>query len=404
MKKSIRAFIATVLAVVMAIPAVTAFAATDTEDKLEWEFYDETFYYDYAGEIAEGKNEIIYDGNDFIYFSFDAQNSGYYHLSFGYENMNAWIGVPEKFENGKAFNEASCIYYATEDFDGIICYFSEGKQIIALDLYYIDENASFDIEFYGEDITEIELAETLIYGYDIYDYDLDGSVYFEIDNNVKITFSSGKSITKDSISGKTNSSITSGENTLVAVVCGKEYELKANVNYVTDYVESAEISNIEDYLNIKICYDGYDSYEPYGETLTVKFKDGTTDEIVLNDDEFLVLPNGSEVWCYTDFESNGNEIVLNVYIANKLVKSYECIEHEANISENIDAMNSNNMNHLSDISYYIRRALIIALECGSLQEFMDYGAEEAALRFTWAFESFINIFVETIELIAYYTA
>lgn len=394
MKRNLRAIIAAMLAAVMAFSGLTAFAAVDTSAKLEWDFYDEIYYYDFAGELTEGENKIDNSISDYVYYTFDVQTSGYYILYYNFENLNAWIGVPEKYENGKAYDEAGRIYYSPENCDGFICYFEKGEQILALDLYYTDENSVLNIEFFGEDVAEIKVDYDLIYNYDIYTYEWEGDICFDINCESVITFTSGKSITYY-ISGICDSEIVKGENTLAAELCGKEYDFDVNVYYITDIVESVELSNVEDYLEVTEYYNGTETPSPFGETLTVTFKDGTTDTVILDADDHLTLPNGRNVWCYTDYEYTDDGMGFKIYVAGTEVDSFECKVVPASIKENIDAMNSSNSDHLSISSYYLRRAFSCLME-GDI--------DSAIMRIQWAIESFMYIFSEAASLISYLLA
>lgn len=401
MKKTLRAILAAMLAALMAFSGLTAFAAANTDTQLEWDYYGDSYYYDYAGELTEGDNSISYDDKEYVYFTFDAQNEGFYAISYEYDNLDAWIGLPERYENGKAYDEADFSSYYPENSNGVITRYEKGEHLIILEYYYLADTASFKIEFLGEEITEINVASDLIYNYDIYDYEWEGENCFDIEAETEIVFSSGKTITRDYISGTCENEITKGENALTVEFCGKEYELTANVSLITDYVESVSVSNIEDYLYIKSYYNSYDFSAPYGETFTVTFKDGTSDSFVYGDDDNVTLPNGRDVWCYMDYDYDAEK--LSVFVAGTCFAEYDCELTSASIGENIDEMNYNNSIHLEMVSYYLRRAMEVAFEDG-IYGFMNGGAEMAMMRIQWAIESFMYVFTEAAALMIYYLA
>lgn len=399
MKKTLRAIIAAMLAALMAFSGLTAFAAADTSDRLEWDFYGQSYYYDYAGELTEGDNTLSYDSSEYVYFTFDVQNAGYYKISYEYENIDAWIGIPGRYENGKAYDEADISSCNIENGHGIITRFEEGENLIILEYYYLVDTASLRIEFLGEEITEIKVESDLIYNYDIYTYEWDGENCFDIEADTEIVFSSGKTIKRYYISGTHENEITKGENILTAEYCGKEFEITVNVYYVDEYVESVTVSNIEDYLYTIEYYDSYDYFIPFGETVTVTFKDGTTDSIVYGDeDDIITLPNGREVWCNIDYDYDTNS--LYVIVAGTYFAEYECETTPASLKENIDEMNYNNYNHIEMASYYLRRAVEVAFEDG-IYGFMNGNAERAMVRIQWAFESLKCVLAEMAYLTAY---
>lgn len=406
MKKTLKSIIAALLATLTMFSGVTAFAAANTENQLEWDFYGETYHYDYAGELKEGENEIVYDGSDYIYYTFDVQNTGYYSMTYDYRDADFYIEIPQKVENSIAYNTISSMNYGENHISGSLFYLEKGEQIIGLDIYYVSDATKLTVDYLGEEITSIDTTkEDLILGSDIYCYndEIEGYLY-EIASDINITFSSGKSITKYYFDGSIENKIKKGENIITIWICDKKYNLNVNVELVTDYIESVEISNIEDYLYFKSYYNSFDYPEPFGETLTVTFKDGTTEEVSIGIDDNFTLPNGSEVWFGFGFTFENDKPFFDVYIADTIVKSYECTEIQADFNENKDKLNSNIISLINDASYYIRRAMIIVLECDTIYEYMAYGAEESLLRLRWACESFIGVFQEMFYLIRYYIA
>ncbi|MBQ7122295.1 MAG: hypothetical protein IJO03_08565 [Clostridia bacterium] len=399
MKRNFKAIIAAMLAAIMAFTGLTAFAENSTPSELEWDFYGNTYYYDYAGELELGENEIDNSTSDYLWYTFDVQTAGFYYISYDCSNSDIWIGIPEKYENGKAYNEASHIYHGADDIDGIICYFESGENVAAFDIYDIEEDSTINVEFYGEEITSVTVSDSLILNYDIYEGEDENRYY--VDAEATVEFSSGKTATKYELYCIADKKIVTGTNTLKEYILGKEYEVTIDVCEVSDFIEGAEVSNIENYLTVTEYYDGYNYNEPYGETLTVTFKDGTKGEVCLNDDEYLTLPNGKKVWCYTDVEIEGDTAVLTAYVAGTAVASYDCTIVPASTDENIDNLKSSNAHNLHMVSRYIRQALITVLECDSVDEFLNFGAQEAADRLYWAIDYFLDIFRETFALVSY---
>jgi len=410
--KAFKSVTATILSVIIALSCFTAsFAASDT---LAWHYYEEPMNYDYKGVLVEGENGIGKIDNYTVWYTFNVLNAGFYNFSFNWDNTDLWIDTPEYIEDNTAYNSAEKLFFFEENTDGTytdntLFYFEEGEQIIGIMVEYSSSDSKLNIEYFGEEITSVEVADekNLILGCDIHcDYGIEeGALYYYwIDSDININFSSGKTITTDDIEGYIDSEIKKGENILPVSICGEKYTLAINVELVTDYIADVSISNIEDYLYIKSYYNDFDYPDPFGETLTVTFKDGTTAAANIGDDEMITLPNGSEVWFGFGFNFEDDKVFFDVYIAGTVVKSYECTKIQADFEENKDKLNSNILNLINDVSYYIRRAMIIALECDTVYEYMDYGVEESLLRLAWAYESFVEIFYEVFYLIRYYIA
>ena len=93
MKRNIKAIIAAMLVTIMSFGGLTAYAATNTENQLQWDFYGETFCYDYAGELKEGENDIIHENSYYVYYTFDVQNAGYYSMTFDYNDADFYIEI-----------------------------------------------------------------------------------------------------------------------------------------------------------------------------------------------------------------------------------------------------------------------------------------------------------------------
>lgn len=397
-KKTLKAILAAALAVIMVIPSFSAFAANNT---LVWDFYDSEYTYDYAGEINVGTTEIPDNASDYIWYSFDVQNAGFYYIHYSYEDMEAWFGIPESFEGLSATDVKDNLYYALDGEEGAIYYLEAGKTIVGFDLYLYEEDAAFETEYLGAEITEVKPQYDLIYGYDVYEYEYMGENNVEFDADFDITFSEGKTITRYFLDGTSESAITAGENTFKTEFYGKEYEFTSNVYYITDYIEKVELSNIEDYLCVYEYYNGIDYEYPWYETIKVTFKDGSTYTINGYDGDTITLPNGREVGYFFDYneDDNGN-YTFEIYVAGECFASYDCEVVSMSVEDNIDIMNQASINYLSDAAYYFGRAFEVAFENGILGLF-NGGAEEGLMRIEWAISSFVAVFNEISYLLSY---
>lgn len=400
MKKTLKAILAAALAVIMMIPCISGFAANET---LAWFFYDYLYTYDYAGEITVGTTAIPADASDYIWYSFDVPEAGFYYIHYDYSDLDAWFGVPESFEGLSATNEANCIYHSPDDGDGKIYYFEAGKTIVGFDLYYYEENSSFETEFLGAEITEVKPQYDLIYDYDIYEDEYMGEIICDVEADFDITFSGGETISEYYLPCTTESAVVAGENTFKTEILDKEYEFTANVYYVTDYVESVEISNLEDYLYVYEYYNGTDYEYPIYETIKATFKDGSTYTVSIYEEDYIRLPNGREVGFGFDFDSNPNgEYQLYVYVAGDCFGTYDCEVVEASAGQNLDTMTQVAQYHISDAAYFLGRAFEVLLEDGVFGIFSN--SAEALLRIEWSISSFVAVFDEITSYLLYILA
>lgn len=278
MKKKSRAIIAALLVAVMALSCTSAFAA-EPADTLAWDYYGwETFYYDYAGTLTTGDNAFTSpDDTYYCYFVFDAPESGYYSIGFTDYALDGWIGVPDRIEDGIAYDEAPCMGERNEnDIYLPVFKLEKGENIIGLDTTNLIINKTFNITFLGDSIESVTINDTLIINHNIYNYDN----FYEIYAETTITFSEGKQINLTCISGHINDEIKPGKNIVPAEILGENKEIEINVHLISDIIKNVEISNIEDYTNAKVYYDGFDAYHPSGETFTFTLSDGTTKSVV----------------------------------------------------------------------------------------------------------------------------
>ena len=399
--KTIKSFIATFLAAVIAFSCFSvAFAAGET---LEWDFYGETYTYEYAGTLVEGENAIAYSDVVETWYDFNAQSAGFYKLSYYYEDADLWFCVPESFSDNTAYGNIGKWVFDAENTRNSLFYLEAGEQIIGVENYHAEHDATISIEYLGEEITSVQTAQETILDCDLYLYDEGDSYYYSVEADSVITFSSGKTITLEYLDAKSSDEIKKGENALTCTLFDKDYDFTVNVAFVEDYIESVEVSNIEDYLNVKEYYDIYDTYGPYEETLTVNFKDGTSTELPFSEDMFT-MPNGSEIWYGYYYSAEDGKLSLNIYIGNTDLKSYECTTTPADFKENIEELKSNFIYNLEELSHNLRYAFISLLECDNIYDFVEYGMENSLFYLIWARESFEALFSETFNLIRYYIA
>ncbi len=400
MKKTFRAIIAALLVAVMAFGCTSAFAAQPA-DELIWDYYNWEYRYNYAGGLSIGENTITTpEDSYYCYYTFNAEESGFYTIGFTDYAYDGWAGIPESFENGVAVNEADCIYHKTENnFRRTTFKLDKGETVIGFDLNQKISNKTFEIVYEGSEIESVSIDDKLLLNRDIYSYD----GYFEIYADISVSFSAGTEITLNYLEGSVEKDIEKGENTVSAMLFGENTDLTVDVYLVTDVIKTVEISNIEDYLNTKVYYDGYEGYYPWDETFTFTFTDGSTQSIIFSseDDNTVILPDGTEAYVYLTTENSNDEITLNVMIADCVIRSYECNEIKASSDENFSNFVYNAKYDINRASRYFRNALIAVLDCDSLGEFIEYGAQNSANYFSYSASTFLEIFKEFFSFISF---
>lgn len=401
MKKFLRAIVAALLAAVMVLGCTSAFAA-ESRGKLLWNYYGWEYSYDYAGELSTGENKITTpDDSYYCYYVFNAEESGYYTMGFTDYAYDSWLGVPESVSENTAYNEADCIYHNTDNnFRRFTLKLNKGENIIGFDLNRKISNKTFEIVYEGSEINSVTIGKSLLYGCEIYSY----GEFCEISTDIVIAFSSGTEITVGYAEGTVTKDMEKGTNTVSLQLFGETIDLAVDVYFITDIVKNVEISNIEDYLNAKLYYNGYEGYYPSGETFTFTFADGSTHSIIYSaeEDNFVTLPDSTRVFMYLTTEKNDdNEVTLNVMIADTVIRSYECSETKTSANENFASLAANGKYYADRVSRYLRYSAIALLECGSLGEIIDYGAEDSLYYIRRSAESFADIFREIFAFIAF---
>ncbi len=402
MKKSIRAIVAALLAIAMALSCTSAFAAEENR-KISWDYYGWECSYDYAGELSVGENTLTTpEDSYYCYCIFNAEESGYYTIGFTDYAFDGWMGVPESVTGSKAYNEADCLYSKTEsNLNRYTFKFSKGANIIGFDIRSNIIEKNFGIVFEGTEIESVTLADSsLLLGRDIYSY---GDA-IEIYADSEITFSSGGSIALDYLSGVAEKEITKGLNTVEFSILGETKSATLDVYLISDVIKDVEISNIEDYLNTKVYYDGYEGYYPVNETFTFTLTDGSTQDVVFSSDDnnYVTLPDGSKISFYLSTDNTDGNITLNVMFWDYIIKSYDCNEIDASADENFSNLVLNGKYYFERASRYFRYSLIEILYCNNLGEFISYGAENSADYIRRSVSSFLNIFTEILAFISFH--
>lgn len=369
MKKSLRAVFAAMLAAVMAFTGLTAFAAEDS-NTLDWDYYGSTYSYDYAGELVEGTNALKATPEDsyFVYYIFNAENAGFYTISYNEYEISGWFGIPEKVENGVAYDEAEHIYFGNGDEETrYLLKFGEGENIIAFDLNEaVPENTEFTIEYCGEEITGLTFidgtGENLIIESDIFAWEEEGKFYTEFTASANLEFSSGETIELADrwFFCNLENDLKEGENTVTYNVLGTSLESTVICRNLSYYVKDAEFKDVDSYNEVAGDYNGY-LFDSIGSgTVTLTLSDGTKHDLEFTpeEDASITLPNGREYYIYVIYNYHEEyDVAIEVYVGNISVKEYPCSVKSLSFEENLGSLANDNLSDIKDSSYYFRRAI-----------------------------------------------
>lgn len=403
MKKTLKTVISLLLALILAFGSLSAFAA-DEKDILEWDYYGELYEYTCAGELTEGT--ITLDTEEpYIYYTFNCENPGFYSFIFSDEN-SVWIGIPDKIEDGVAYNEKDYISMYPESEYIIIYYIPAGENILGLDIIETGENNELKIEYLGESLSSINVADELLFGDKLEFYvDDEGRFLAYMNADFEMAFSNGKTFSDSYIEFTFDEKPVNGENSLEIEILGQKSVLNVTGYYPDYFIKDISVANPEKFAYVVQYYDALDFIDSERETVTVTLSDGTTQSFVYGSDSHTItLPNGIECDIYGQFNwVSEDEFVFEMVVGNTVLKTYPCELIEATLAENAEKMLENSAWNLDNTSYYLRQSLIALLECDSVDELLDYGAYEAGYCLGAAIRNFFAIFTNVFELIAFYT-
>lgn len=402
MKRTLKTSLALMLAAVTALGCISAFAAEESTE-LRWDYYGTEYIYDIAGEITTGTNILTIPDNSYNFcYEFNVEESGYYTIGFSDYSFDGWMGVPQETDGFTAKDEADHLFCSGYDKPSKYTYkLNEGKTYICFDAYTLFENESFEVIYQGKSIESIEFKGSLLLNRDIYFYDDTCEIYAD----AVVTFSSGNTTTFSYLYAEAPDGYKEGTSTVKYTCFDENIDIEIDVMLITEIIKDVEISDIEDYLNTKVYYDGYEGYLPMGETLTFTFNDGSKAESVFEsyNDNYITLPDGSEIYyhIYTGSDYDGN-ITLYVESAGTDIKAYDCKETKATFDENLVNLITNEKYNIDRISRYFRQSIIALLECDSFEELKDYGFYEWGYNIQYAVEYFLCLFGEITSLIYFY--
>ncbi len=369
--KTVKKLTAIILCFVMLLGVcITSASALEIGDTVEFTYiaegpsgddYTETWIY--AGTAKEGINKVQNDNPDVdLCYEFNVEKAGYYSFT-KRDSDYIYTNIAETYENGTAKNYADYILNEVEDEFGTfyyskICYLEEGVHLIKVDVD-VDYEQSFKIEYFADSITDVRFEDETdkILFEDCGDLEDSYEDMLYIWANYSIEFSNSKTVECHDINCLLDNELAKGENTVLMQLPGFEKEITIYYYETSDFIESIELSNVDNYLDAYEYYDGnYGYYNYYNEQVTVNFKDGTkqTFTYLYDGDNYITLPCGKDLWLgiyhtTDDFDESGVE---KPFLVARIGET-RYVEKECNIK--IVSFRSN-FNYFSEnVSWYIER-------------------------------------------------
>lgn len=378
MKKTAKSLLAIILALVMALGTIPAFAY-EIGGLIGWYFAEEDIGCDegrlsnYGGILVEGKNSITFDvDKDSDVYEFTASEPGYYLFQGGPGSIS--IEMSKKTVDGAPVGYRESLYQLSTTPAKAIFYLEKETVFVLVNSTFAFENSSFDIEYLGDTITNVDYGdgdefENLIIGVDIDEDRNDFERYFD----TSFTFSGGKTITMRNcpVRCTLENKVVEGENKITVNFLGKTVDETVTAYPLDKYLKDITIDNRLKYTRIKMVgtnphdfYPVYPDENEFGSSIdgvTVKFSDGIEERIILNHDSptAVEFPNGHTYSIEYRYLSAYSDHVdsLNIYVNDTLVKSYECRNYYP-----LDYMFSIFLNHIVAYPRVIFEVIITSIK------------------------------------------
>ncbi len=351
MKKTLKKTISAVLVLVMSLTMFTvAFARDETEGAIEW---DGRLYAN-AGELKQGSNQlenygvkgsgISYDATSDginLFFSFNAEKTGYYVITTHDENALFDVNVAEQFDGEKAFGIKERVGdVSSEGVCRFLYYLNEGKNIMGDTYWFNDEvgDATINIEYYGDKISNLVIDENqlkdFVIGADLKYNDLE-DLTSDIRLDATVLFSSGKELKLKNgyFECRFNSELAEGENKITLLLPEHTENLIITAYPIDHYIES--ITSHEKPV-VYIDYNYNSNYISKDRDITVKFTNGKTETMSIYEN---VVIGGRE---YAIKEKEGckdGNTTVSLSIAGKTYLEEVCEVERYGFKENLDKLN-----------------------------------------------------------------
>lgn len=369
--KKFKGVISFILAAALIFGCTSVFASAYSDEIITT--WDDVYHY--VGKMTPGENTVTsntdYSGD---YFSFNAENEGYY--VFSYNGESEIYGVCHLYKNYSSHYEE--IWGAVNADTANLIYLESGENLIGV--WYNGESEKSEkikVEYAGREMTDFNFdAGTeypIILCCDVTD---DGHEYMRI-CGFSFTFDSEKTIDFPGVTEYFEyyapEGIKAGENEVKLIVEEKEFPKTLKAAHIRDYIEKVELA--DGGISEVVYYNG----SVMG-TGSLEFRITYTDGTVITAGEYdeISLRNGSpdKYTLYCDYY-NGKGLV-QIGTNDMLEFTYE--SREASFSENLSVF-------FSDIKYefnYISRIPAKA------EELLEQDSAADTLREFGEFVSFVN--------------
>jgi len=399
MKKTLKSIIAATLALAMLLCSVPAFAAEEGETVKWYGTWSHTDEYYYEGELEEGETKFDENIPDSVYYTFNAEEEGYYVLT----RENGWLAFFEPAEikedgfYGEKYSDVNIGIMSETGHFADMFYLEEGEHIFGVTYgegtaspTSLAECGGFSFEYFGKEVVDLEFDEYALNDYiinsirwDEYSDVESGYPYYLYMSGVSVIFETEKTVTVDrnAFSLVSQEELKEGANDFTIRFLDYEENVTITAYPLSHFIESAELSNVEKNLDVMFYYDGSfkhsENFE--GEYVTVTFTDGTKKEYVIN--EFnsaeIEFDNGRiytvDVGYASKFDDPKNP-ECSIYIQfsyEDIIGNYECnaemVSYRENLKWFINNVELNTKWQIKNIKYAFENLLMSA----SPLEFID---------------------------------
>ncbi len=375
MKKTIKSLFALVLTVILAFSGVSAAFAAENETIIT--SYGRDF--GYAGKLKLGKTDIRVNNDELLYYTFNAENDGYYLITYPEAIDGNEVAVARSLEK---------LYGAYEEVDGSntglnsrLFRFDAGIRNICIIFAdeYEEKNAEIEIEYLGSEIVDFSFPIGTDYPL-INNSDLIMIVSYEYFLNIgkfSVVFDSGKTLETESdyVYGEFGSSPKKGENAVDVTWEDVTISKTLTVAEATDYIEKVELMN--DSLDVVKYYSGH--YEENADAqYRITYKDGTQITAKIDDEIDLKTGNPEKytlVMRYSDYGVlDSDELYGTVRLAGYDFEVYEVNLVNASPSENIKYFFDTVSGSFNYISHIGERAAAVFEQDSVADSLREFGA------------------------------
>lgn len=353
MKKFFKNALAVALAVLCVLSSTSAFAA-ELGETLIWTFWDHYFKrdydleYSYGGEVGVGETTVSApDENDYFYYVFNAENDGYYMLSFsgeyGIRSFNVADEITEKgvkYEKKKVYTKPMSddflikeLYWFEAD-EMIVIGFKENNNATSI------QNAYFEIEYYGNAVSldyDESVFNEIVSGADYYYYGETKDTHLEVRKfDITANFSEGQNITLEdqNMTFEYINPPVEGANKLKFELFGIEEVIDATIYSARHYISDIEIVNEKDLIIFRN-ENGQPSYSTAPDVnLKITYPDGKTKTFYTSDTNRVTFSNGREYVIYVSYINKGEDnFVLHISIGDEVYQEYPCTVRERTFAD-----------------------------------------------------------------------